>query len=203
MLHTYKDIHNTAYIMKYYSERNKSCFCNGMNGTWWHYTKWNKPDKERQILYNVIYMQIAKKVKLTETESRSVCQELGVYISSIQLLSHVWLFVTPWTAARQDSRSTRKSWSLLKLMSIMSVMPSNHLILCHPLLLPPSIFAGIRWPKYWSFSFNISSSNEYSGLISFRMDWLDLLTVQGTLKTTPSSNTTVQKHQCFGAQLSL
>ena len=101
---------------------------------------------------------------------------------------------TPWTAARQGSLSITSSRSLLKLMSIESVMPSKHLILCHPLLLPPSIFPSIRvfssesvllirWPKYWSFSFSISSSNEYSGLISFRIDWLDLLAVQGTLKS--------------------
>ena len=114
--------------------------------------------------------------------------------SSVQLLSHVRLFVTPWTAARQASLSITNSQSLLKLMSIESVMPSNHLILCHLLLLPPSIFPSIRifsnesalrirWPKYWSFSFNISPSNEYSGLISFSMDWLDFLAVQGTLKS--------------------
>jgi len=113
--------------------------------------------------------------------------------SSVQLLSHVRFFATPWTATRQASLSITKSWSLLKLMSIESVMPSNHLILCCPLLPPPSIFPSIRvfsnesalcirWPKYWSFSFSISPSNEYSGLISFRMDWLDLLAVQGTLK---------------------
>ena len=101
---------------------------------------------------------------------------------------------TPWTTAHQASLSTTSSWSLLQLMSIESVMPSNHLIFCHPLLLPPSILPSItifssesalciRWPKYWSFSFNISPSNEYSGLISFRMDWLDLLAVQGTLKS--------------------
>ena len=113
--------------------------------------------------------------------------------SSVQSLSLVWLFVTPWTAAWQASLSITNSQSLPKLMSIESVMPSNHLILCHPLLLPPSIFPSIRafsdesvlrirWPKNWSFSFNISPSNEYSGLISFRMDWLDLLAVQGTLK---------------------
>ena len=100
--------------------------------------------------------------------------------------------MTPWTAAHQDSLSITNSWSLLKLMSIESVMPYNHLILCHPLLLP-SIFLSIRvfsnesvlrirWPKYWSFSFNISPSSEYSGLISFRMDWLDLFAVPGTLK---------------------
>ena len=111
--------------------------------------------------------------------------------SSVQLL---WLFVTPWTAACQASLSITNSQSLLKLMSIESVMPSNHLILYHLLLLPPSIFPSIRvfsnesvlrirWPKYWSFSFNISPSNEYSGLISFRLDWLDLLAVQGTLKS--------------------
>ena len=106
--------------------------------------------------------------------------------SSVQLLSHVRLFATPWAAACQASLSITNSQSLLKLMSFESVMPSNHLIVCHPLLLPPSIFINIRvfsnelvlcirWPKYWSFSFNISPSNEYSGLISFRMDWLDLL----------------------------
>ena len=114
--------------------------------------------------------------------------------SSVQLLSRVRLFLTPWTAAHQASLSLTISWSLLKLMSIESVMPSNHLILCCPLLLLPSIFPSIRvfsnesalrmrWPKYWSFSFNISRSNEHSGLISFRMDWLDLLAVQVTLKS--------------------
>jgi len=113
---------------------------------------------------------------------------------SVQLLNHVQLFATPWIAAQQASLSIAISQSLLKLMSIMSMMPSNHLILCHPLLLPPSIFPSIRvfsnksvlhirWPKYWSFSFSIIPSNEYSGLISFRMDWLDLLVVQGTLKS--------------------
>ena len=115
-------------------------------------------------------------------------------ISSVQSLSHVQLFVTPWTAAHQASLSITNSWNLLKLMSIELVMPSSHLILCRPLLLPPSIFPSIRvfsnesvlhirWPKYWSFSFNISPSKEYSGLISFRMDWLDLLAVQGTLNS--------------------
>ena len=115
------------------------------------------------------------------------------YISSIQLLSHFWLFATPWTTMHQASLSITNSWSLLKLMSIKSVMPSNHLILCHPHLFLPSIFPSIRifsnesvlhirWPKYWSFSFSISPSNEYLGLISFRMDWLDLLAVQGILK---------------------
>ena len=110
------------------------------------------------------------------------------------MLSHVQPFTTPGTAAGQDSPSITNSQSLLKLMSIKSVMPSNHLILCHPLLLHPSIFTSIhvfsnksilriRWPKYWSFSFSISPSNEYSGLISFRIDWLDLLAVQGTLKS--------------------
>ena len=114
--------------------------------------------------------------------------------SSVQLLSHVQLFASPWTVARQASLSITNSRSLPKLMSIESVMPSDHLILCHPLLLPPSIFPSIRvfsnesalrirWPEYWSFSFSISPSNEYSGLISFRMDWLDLLAVQGTLKS--------------------
>ena len=114
--------------------------------------------------------------------------------SSVQSLSHVWLFVTPWAAARQASLSITNSWSWLKLMSIELVTPSYHLILCRLLLLLLSIFPSVRvfsnesvlpvrWPKYWSFSFSISPSNEYSGLISFRMDWLDLLAVQGTLKS--------------------
>ena len=118
----------------------------------------------------------------------------GILFSSVQSLSHVWLFATSRTAACQASLSITNSWSLPKPMSIESVMPSNHLIFCHPLLLPPLISPSIRdfsnesvhhirWPKYWSFSFNISPSNEHSGLISFRMDWLDLLAVQGTLKS--------------------
>ena len=131
--------------------------------------------------------------------------------SSVQSLSCVWLFVTPWTAACQASLSITNSWSLLTLMSIESVMPSNHLILCCSLLLPPSIFSSIRvfsnesvlcirWWKYWSFSFNISPSNEYSGLISFRMDWLDLLAVQGTLKSLlqhHSSKESILRHSAF------
>ena len=118
----------------------------------------------------------------------------NIPFSSVQLLSYVRLFAIPWSAARQASLSVTNSRSLLKLMSIESVTPSNHLILCHPLLLLPSIFCSIRvfsnesalrirWPKYWSFSVRISPSKEYSGLISFRMDWLDLLPVQGTLKS--------------------
>ena len=113
---------------------------------------------------------------------------------SVQSLSCVQLFVTPWTAACQVSLSITNSWNLLKLMSIELVMTSDHLILCHPLLFPPSIFPSItvfsnesvlpiRWPKYWSFSFSISPSDEHSGLISFRMDWFDLLAIQGTLKS--------------------
>ena len=114
--------------------------------------------------------------------------------SVVQSLNRVGLLVTPWTAARQASLSFTISWSLLKLMSTESVMPSNHLTLCHPLLLLPAVFPSsrvfsnesavrIRWPKYWSFNFIISPSSEYSGLISLRMDWLHLLTVQGTLKS--------------------
>ena len=132
------------------------------------------------------------------------------YSSSVQLLCCVQLFATPWTAAPQASLSTN-SWSPLKLMSIESVMPSNHLILCCPLLLPPSIFPSIRifsnesvlhirWPKYWSFSFNISFSNEHSGLISLRMDWLDLLAVQGTFKSLlqhHSSKASILWHSAF------
>ena len=139
-----------------------------------------------------------------------VTNNQSVQVSSVA--SCVRFFVTPWTAEHQASLSITNSRSLLKLLSIQSVMPSNQLILCHPLLFPPSIIPNmrvfsnesvlhIRWPKYWSFSFSISPSNEYSGLISFRMDWLDFLAVQGTLKSL--LQTTVQKHQFFGAQLSL
>ena len=133
------------------------------------------------------------------------------WVSSVQSLSHVQLFATPWTAARQASLSITNSWGLLKLMSIELVMPPNHLILCHPLLLLPSVFPSIRvfsnesalqirWPKYWSFSFSISPSNEYSGLISFRMDRLDLLAVQGTLKSLlqhHSSKASILRHSAF------
>ena len=121
-------------------------------------------------------------------------QQYSVYFSSVQSFSPVWLFVMPWTVACQASLSITNSQSLLKLMSIKSVMPSNHLILYHPLFLLPSICSSIRifsnesvlrirWSKYWSFSFSISPSSEYLGLISFRMDWLDLLAVQGNLKS--------------------
>src|SRR5574337_189319 len=131
--------------------------------------------------------------------------------SSVQSLSHVQFFATPRTAAHQASLSITNSWSLPKLMSIKSVMPSSHLILCHPLLHPTSIFPSIRvfssesvlrirWPKYWNFSFSISPSNEYSGLISFRMGWLDLLAVQGTLKSLlqhHSSKASILWHSAF------
>ena len=137
--------------------------------------------------------------------------------SSVQLLSSIWLSAIPWTAARQASLSITNSQSLLRLISIELVMPSKHLILCHPLLLLPSIFPSIRvfptirvfpsesalrirWPKYWHFSFSISSSNEYSGLISFRMDWLDLLAVQRTLKSPlqhHNSKASIFRHSAF------
>ena len=138
-------------------------------------------------IYNIyyifnIYIQLINWIKYS------------IHISSVQFLSCVCIFAIPWTAAHQASLSITNSWSLLKLMSVESVMTSNHLILYHPLLLLSSIFPSIRvfsnesafhirWPKYWSFSFSISPSNEYSWLISFGMDWLDLLAVQGTLKS--------------------
>ena len=129
----------------------------------------------------------------------------------VRLLSQVWLFATPWTVACQASLSFINSESLLKLMSIESVMPSSHLVLCHPLLLLPSIFPSIRvfsnesalhirWPKYWSCSLSISPSNEYLGLISFRIDWFDLLAVQGTLKSLlqyHSSKASILWHSAF------
>ena len=140
-----------------------------------------------------------------------------VDVSSVQSLNRVQLFVTQWNTARQASLSITNSLSLPKPMSIESVMPSNHLILCHPLFLLPSIFPSIgvfsnesalciRWAKYWSFSFNISPSNEHPGLISFSMDWLDLLAVQGTLKSLQqhhSSKASILRHSaCFIVQLS-
>ena len=132
--------------------------------------------------------------------------------SSLQLLSRVRLFATPWIPAHQASLSITISRSSPKPMSTESVMPSNHLILCHPLFLSPSVFPSIRvfsnesalyirWPKYWSFSFSISPSNEHPGLVSFRMDCLDLLLSKGLSRV--FSNTTVQKHQFFSTQLSL
>ena len=140
---------------------------------------------------------------------RHFCQYFYIVV---QLLSHVWLFAIPWTAAHQASLSFTVPQTLFKLMSIELVIPANHLILCHPILLLPSIFLSIRvfsnelalpirWPKYWSFNFSISASNEYSRLISFRMDWLDLLAVQGTLKSLLQHHNS--KHQFFCAQLSL
>ena len=139
---------------------------------------------------------------------------------SVQSFSHVRLFVIPWTAVHQASLSINKSRSLLKLMSIASVMPSKHLILCRPLLFLPSVFASIRvfsnksvlpirWPKYWSLSFSISLSNEYSGLISFGIDWLDLLAVQGTLKSllqhhrSKASNSSVLSFLCSPTRTSI
>ena len=134
--------------------------------------------------------------KCYEVKSKGLMNvtKLNIQFSSVQSLSHVWLFATPWIAARQASLSITNSWSLPKLMSIESVMSSNHLILCCPLLLLPPIPSSIRvfpnestlhmsWPKYWSFSFSISPSKEHPGFICFRMDWLDLLAVQGTLKS--------------------
>ena len=126
---------------------------------------------------------------------------------SLKSLSCIQLFATPWTAARQASLSITNPWSLLKLMSIESGMTSNHFILCRPLLFLPSILPSTRvffnesvlhswWPKYWSLSFSISPSNEYSGLISFRMDWLDLLEVQGTLKSIPQHHSSKASIRC-------
>ena len=149
---------------------------------------------------------LTKGRKRTENFGRT----LSPLFSSVQSLSCVQLFVTPWTAARLAS--LHQLPKLVQTPVYWVRMPSNHLILCHPLLLLPSVFLSIRvfsnesalfirWPKYWSFSFSISPSNEYSGLIYFKIDWFDLLAVQGTLKSFP--NTTVQKHQFFGTQLSL
>ena len=158
-------------MSKSFTEKGKSCTYKKDGQGWWGPgRKWN----------------------CSERGSKSADGVEARFIVVVQF-NHVQLFATPETVARQASLSITSCWSLLKLMSIESVMPSNHLILCHPLLLPPSVFPSIRvfsnesalhirWPKYWSFSFNISPSREHSGLIYFRMDWLDLLAVQGTLK---------------------
>ena len=174
------------------------------------------------ILFHLcVYIYIHKYINNTKM-LLCVCVCVCVYIyqfNSVWLLNCVQLFATPWSAACQASLSITNSWSLLKCMSIESVIPSNHFILCGPLLLTPSIFPSImgfsnesvlciRWPNYWSFSFSISPSNEHSGLISFRMDWFPLgrtgwisLLSKGLSRV--FSNTTVQKHQFLGAQLSL
>ena len=170
----------------------------------------------KDALYDLFrVMDVEKKTQIPGGKRKGINWETGTDIftfSSVQSLSHVQLFVNPWTTACQASLSITNSKSPPKPISIESVMPSNHLILCHPLLLLPSIIPSIRvfsnesalrirWPKYWSFNFNISPSNEHPGLISFKMDWLDLLAVQGL--STVFSNTTVQKHLFFGAQFSL
>ena len=154
---------------------------------------WDKSCPDKTLFLSVSGRMFLEKISIWF--SRLSKEYLPSLIQTIQLsCSVVSDSATPWTAARQASLSITNSQSSLKLMFIESVMPSNHLILCRPLLLPPSIFSSIwvfsnesvlpiRWPKYWSFSFSISSSNEYSGLISFRMDWFDLLAVQGTLKS--------------------
>ena len=154
-----------------------------------------------------------KSVDVSKCWKKNIWEHPDVWpqFSSVQLLSHVQLFKTPWIAASQASLSITNYRSLLKLISIESVMPSSHLILCHPLLLLPPIRPSIRvfsndstlrmrWPKYWSFSFSISPSNEHPALISFRMDWLDLLAVQGTLKSLlqhHSSKASILQHSAF------
>ena len=166
--------------------------------------------------FHTVYTYLAQCLASKYFYNKSI-KSIWILLDSVQSLSHVWLFVIPWTAVRQASLSITNSWRLLKLMSIESVMPSNHLILCCNLLLLPSIFPSIRvfsnesalhirWPKYWSFSFNISPSNEYSGLISFRMNWLDLLVVQGTLKNLQhhsSKSSILWRSAFFIVQLSL
>ena len=161
---------------------------------WWWGSKWYWMQGSSGKLELLGLLQDGGEEKVRkEIKNILITVTSGDWISSVQSLSHVWLFVTPWTAICQASLSITNSRTLLKLMSIESVMPSNNLILCCPLLLLPSIFPSIRvfskesvvrirWPKYWSFSFSISACNEYSGLISFRTDWLDLLAVQGSLK---------------------
>ena len=167
--------------MQSYSAPSLSC-------VWLFVTPWRPPGS------SVLEIFQARTLEWVVRPSSRESSHVFMQFSSVQLLSRLWLFEIPWTAACQGSLSITNSWSLPKLVSIESVMPSNHLILCHPLLLLLSIFPNIRvfwnesalrikWSKYWSFSFKISSSNEHPGLISFRMDWLDLLALQGTLKS--------------------
>ena len=162
--------------------------------------KWNDLHTDIKVSKILLNSLISKRIiKVIEPIQRAfveldIYRQLFVVVVAVQPLSRVWLFATPWTAACQASLSITNSWSLLKFMPIELVMPSNHLILCHPLLLLPSIFPSIRvfssdsvlcigWSKYWNFSFSISPSNEYSGLISFRMDWFNLHSVQETYKS--------------------
>ena len=175
---------------------------------------WFLEFKLNSIYSITYYLQKLKTFMILNKNSNS--KENNAYnfshFQSVQSLSCVRFFATPWTAAHQASLSITNSWSLPKLMSIDLVIPYNHLILCRPLLLLPSIFPSIRvfsnesalcirWPKYCTFSFNIRPSNEHPGLISFRMDWLDLLAVQETLKSLLQHHSL--KHQFFSAQLSL
>ena len=178
--------------MNFLSQKFVSSSCKGLNGP-----------LQDLYFYRLWWVSVA-------TTQFCVCGAEAA-ISSVQWLSHVQLFATPWIAARQASLSITNSRSSLRLTSIESVMPSSHLILCHPLLLlppiPPSIrvFSSestlcMRWPKYWSFSFSISPSSEHPGLISFRMDWLDLLAVQGTIKSLlhhHSSKASILQHSAF------
>ena len=164
--------------------------------------------KKKPVFDHIVFWKFFSKRKKT---CFNFCCRTYHCFSSVQSLSHVWLLVTPWTAALQASLSITNSWSTPKHISIELVMPSNHLILCCPLLLLLSIFPSIRffsnesalrmkWPTYWSFSFNISPSNEHPGLISFRMDWLDLLSGQGTLKSLlqhHSSKASIPQHSAF------
>jgi len=186
-----------------HSVRTRSSRQHGLqNKQYWGWPAWevSRDGGEVQLRVQIIQRIMQPMVGVMGWEGYSVLTlyHKGSYsnpqFSSVQLLNRVWLFVTPWNAARQASLSITNSQSSLTLMSIESVMPSSHLIFCHPLLLPPSIppsirvFSNesvpcIRWTNYWSFRLSISPSNEYSGLISFRMDWLDLLAVQGTLKS--------------------
>ena len=164
------------------------------------------------LILKVMFFFFQRKHTNCQQACEKKCNITNHQFSSVQSLSHAGLFATPWTTARQASLCITNSQSPPKPMSIESVMPSNHLILCHPLLLGPSIFPSIRvssnesalhirWPKYWSFSFKITPSNEHPGLISFRMDWLELLAVKEPLKSLSQHHS--HKHQFFGAQLSL
>ena len=168
-------------------------------------SQWNRRLRDSCVL-KAKWRKYFKKERMWSTKS-----ELYLISQSVQFLSRVPLFATLWTAAHQASLSITNSWSLLKLTSTESVMPSNHLIFCHPLFLLPPIHPSIRvfsnesalhirWPKCWSFSFNISPSNEHAGLISFSVDWLDLLAVQGTLKSLlqhDSSKASILQHSAF------
>ena len=193
--HTHIHTHTThSGILLGHNKKWNNAICSHVDGPRHCHTTWSKTEKDKyHIIPHIWNLKYVTNEVIYKTEADSQTWKTNLWFSSVQSVSRVQLFSTPWTAAPQASLSISNSWSLIKFVSIKSVIPSNHFTLCRPLLLLPSILPIIRvfssesillnrWPKYWSFNFNISPSNEYSGWISFRMDWFDLA-VQATLKS--------------------